>query len=138
MIACQILEKFEIYRLSAFSNYHLTRLMLGAIIRELRIACTIAQMEREGGISPRMSPLAQVRFLYDLKFTPNEMLLLRLFMASRFLESQSDISLMRYTMQPFIAAGLHLTYTLLLSLDLFVSIPSDGELVTLGSTFLGP
>lgn len=32
-----------------------------AAIRELRIACTIAQMEREGGISPRISPLAQVR-----------------------------------------------------------------------------
>jgi len=31
-----------------------------ATIRELRIACTIAQMEREGGISPRISPLAQV------------------------------------------------------------------------------
>ncbi|XP_059448985.1 putative methyltransferase At1g22800, mitochondrial isoform X2 [Corylus avellana] len=29
--------------------------------RELRIACTVAQMEREGGISPRISPLAQVR-----------------------------------------------------------------------------
>ncbi|XP_058097643.1 putative methyltransferase At1g22800, mitochondrial isoform X3 [Magnolia sinica] len=29
--------------------------------RELRIACTIAQLEREGGISPRISPLAQVR-----------------------------------------------------------------------------
>lgn len=29
--------------------------------RELRIACTVAQMEREGGISPRVSPLAQVR-----------------------------------------------------------------------------
>ena len=28
--------------------------------RELRIACTVAQMEREGGISPRLSPLAQV------------------------------------------------------------------------------
>ncbi|OVA00131.1 Methyltransferase type 11 [Macleaya cordata] len=28
---------------------------------ELRIACTVAQMEREGGISPRLSPLAQVR-----------------------------------------------------------------------------
>ncbi|KAL5997022.1 hypothetical protein ACLOJK_007948 [Asimina triloba] len=28
---------------------------------ELRIATTIAQMEREGGISPRISPLAQVR-----------------------------------------------------------------------------
>ncbi|KAF2296987.1 hypothetical protein GH714_014124 [Hevea brasiliensis] len=28
--------------------------------RELRIACTVAQMEREGGISPRVSPLAQI------------------------------------------------------------------------------
>ncbi|KAB1210933.1 putative methyltransferase At1g22800 [Morella rubra] len=28
---------------------------------ELRIACTVAQMEREGGISPRVSPLAQSR-----------------------------------------------------------------------------
>ncbi|KAL1548790.1 putative methyltransferase At1g22800, mitochondrial [Salvia divinorum] len=41
-------------------------LFLGAILggetlRELRIACTVAQMEREGGISPRLSPLAQVR-----------------------------------------------------------------------------
>eukprot|EP00268_Persea_americana_P013945 TRINITY_DN16178_c0_g1_i11.p2 TRINITY_DN16178_c0_g1~~TRINITY_DN16178_c0_g1_i11.p2 ORF type:complete len:162 (-),score=42.38 TRINITY_DN16178_c0_g1_i11:456-941(-) len=33
----------------------------GLYNRELRIACTIAQMEREGGISPRISPLAQVR-----------------------------------------------------------------------------
>lgn len=32
--------------------------------RELRIACTVAQMEREGGISPRISPLAQVYFSY--------------------------------------------------------------------------
>lgn len=30
------------------------------LFRELRIACTVAQMEREGGISPRLSPLAQV------------------------------------------------------------------------------
>lgn len=29
-------------------------------VRELRIACTLAHMEREGGISPRLSPLAQV------------------------------------------------------------------------------
>ncbi|KAL8158644.1 hypothetical protein V2J09_000181 [Rumex salicifolius] len=41
-------------------------LFLGAILggetlRELRIACTVAQMERDGGISPRLSPLAQVR-----------------------------------------------------------------------------
>ncbi|KAL5702580.1 hypothetical protein ACHQM5_027782 [Ranunculus cassubicifolius] len=33
----------------------------GETLKELRIACTIAQIEREGGISPRMSPLAQVR-----------------------------------------------------------------------------
>ncbi|GAY59517.1 hypothetical protein CUMW_195050 [Citrus unshiu] len=38
-----------------FSNF--TVLMT----RELRIACTVAQMEREGGNSPRVSPLAQVR-----------------------------------------------------------------------------
>ncbi|GAA0166703.1 hypothetical protein LIER_21799 [Lithospermum erythrorhizon] len=41
-------------------------LFLGAILggetlKELRIACTVAHMEREGGISPRLSPLAQVR-----------------------------------------------------------------------------
>ncbi|KAJ8446042.1 hypothetical protein Cgig2_017544 [Carnegiea gigantea] len=39
-------------------------LFLAAILggeTELRIACTVAQMEREGGISPRLSPLAQVR-----------------------------------------------------------------------------
>ncbi|KAK3011050.1 hypothetical protein RJ639_012280 [Escallonia herrerae] len=28
--------------------------------RELRVACTVAQMEREGGVSPRVSPLAQM------------------------------------------------------------------------------
>ncbi|KAK7271391.1 hypothetical protein RJT34_27247 [Clitoria ternatea] len=33
----------------------------GETLKELRIACTLAQMEREGGISPRVSPLAQVR-----------------------------------------------------------------------------
>lgn len=33
----------------------------GETLKELRIACTIAQMEREGGISPRLSPLVQVR-----------------------------------------------------------------------------
>ncbi|XP_078434732.1 S-adenosyl-L-methionine-dependent methyltransferases superfamily protein isoform X1 [Wolffia australiana] len=33
----------------------------GETLKELRIACTVAQMEREGGISPRISPLAQVR-----------------------------------------------------------------------------
>lgn len=34
--------------------------------RELRIACTIAQMEREGGISPRVSPLAQACVLANI------------------------------------------------------------------------
>lgn len=28
--------------------------------QELRIACTVAQQEREGGVSARVSPLAQV------------------------------------------------------------------------------
>ncbi|KMZ72563.1 Methyltransferase type 11 [Zostera marina] len=39
----------------------LAAILGGETLRELRIACTIAQMEREGGISPRVSPLAQVR-----------------------------------------------------------------------------
>lgn len=33
----------------------------GSTLQELRIACTLAQQEREGGVSPRTSPLAQVR-----------------------------------------------------------------------------
>lgn len=33
----------------------------GETLRELRISCTVAQMERESGVSPRVSPLAQVR-----------------------------------------------------------------------------
>ncbi|KAL6771246.1 NDUFAF5 [Auxenochlorella protothecoides x Auxenochlorella symbiontica] len=33
----------------------------GATLQELRIACTLAQQEREGGVAPRLSPLAQVR-----------------------------------------------------------------------------
>jgi hypothetical protein len=37
-----------------------------AALRELRIACTVAQMEREGGISPRVSPLAQVCIIAQL------------------------------------------------------------------------
>uniref|UniRef100_A0A0D9XXQ7 Methyltransferase type 11 domain-containing protein n=1 Tax=Leersia perrieri TaxID=77586 RepID=A0A0D9XXQ7_9ORYZ len=41
----------------------LAAILGGETLKELRIACTIAQMEREGGISPRMSPLAQVRFV---------------------------------------------------------------------------
>ncbi|XP_059077468.1 putative methyltransferase At1g22800, mitochondrial isoform X1 [Cryptomeria japonica] len=39
----------------------LVAILGGETLRELRIACTVAQMEREGGISPRISPLAQVR-----------------------------------------------------------------------------
>ncbi|CAH9131681.1 unnamed protein product [Cuscuta epithymum] len=39
----------------------LAAILGGETLKELRIACTIAQMEREGGISPRMSPLAHVR-----------------------------------------------------------------------------
>ncbi|XXG60569.1 hypothetical protein AAC387_Pa04g2438 [Persea americana] len=39
----------------------LAAILGGETLKELRIACTIAQMEREGGISPRISPLAQVR-----------------------------------------------------------------------------
>lgn len=39
----------------------LAAILGGETLKELRIACTIAQMEREGGVSPRISPLAQVR-----------------------------------------------------------------------------
>ncbi|KAJ3671582.1 hypothetical protein LUZ60_007661 [Juncus effusus] len=39
----------------------LAAILGGDTLKELRIACQIAQMEREGGISPRISPLAQVR-----------------------------------------------------------------------------
>ncbi|XP_040940252.1 putative methyltransferase At1g22800, mitochondrial isoform X3 [Gossypium hirsutum] len=39
----------------------LAAILGGETLKELRIACTVAQMEREGGISPRVSPLAQVR-----------------------------------------------------------------------------
>ncbi|KAK2658421.1 hypothetical protein Ddye_004954 [Dipteronia dyeriana] len=39
----------------------LAAILGGETLKELRIACTLAQMEREGGISPRVSPLAQVR-----------------------------------------------------------------------------
>ncbi|KAL2335806.1 hypothetical protein Fmac_010252 [Flemingia macrophylla] len=37
----------------------LAAILGGETLKELRIACTLAQMEREGGISPRVSPLAQ-------------------------------------------------------------------------------
>ncbi len=33
----------------------------GSTLQELRIACSVAQQEREGGVSPFVSPLAQVR-----------------------------------------------------------------------------
>ncbi|XP_077249712.1 S-adenosyl-L-methionine-dependent methyltransferases superfamily protein isoform X2 [Tasmannia lanceolata] len=39
----------------------LAAILGGETLKELRVACTLAQMEREGGISPRISPLAQVR-----------------------------------------------------------------------------
>ncbi|KAF5956326.1 hypothetical protein HYC85_003551 [Camellia sinensis] len=39
----------------------LAAILGGETLKELRIAYTVAQMEREGGISPRLSPLAQVR-----------------------------------------------------------------------------
>lgn len=39
----------------------LASLFGGETLQELRIACSVAQMEREGGISPFISPLAQVR-----------------------------------------------------------------------------
>ena len=38
----------------------LAAMLGGNTLQELRIACTIAQQEREGGVSPRVSPLAQV------------------------------------------------------------------------------
>ncbi|PKA51121.1 Putative methyltransferase [Apostasia shenzhenica] len=43
----------------------------GETLKELRIACTIAQLEREGGISPRLSPLAQVNIFqqFTILFT---------------------------------------------------------------------
>ena len=61
--------KFAIYR--HFPVSCLTCLFLDAMIRELRIACTIAQMEHKGGISPQMLPLEQVWFLYNLRFCPS-------------------------------------------------------------------
>eukprot|EP00775_Hariotina_reticulata_P006076 gene6076-6315_t len=32
----------------------------GQTLQELRISCSLAQQEREGGVSPFVSPLAQV------------------------------------------------------------------------------
>lgn len=34
----------------------------GETLQELRVACTAAQLEREGGVAPALSPLAHVRF----------------------------------------------------------------------------
>lgn len=39
----------------------LAAMLGGETLRELRIACTVAQLERDGGISPRVSPLVQVQ-----------------------------------------------------------------------------
>ncbi|XP_020584484.1 putative methyltransferase At1g22800 isoform X2 [Phalaenopsis equestris] len=44
----------------------LAAILGGETLKELRMACTIAQLEREGGISPRMSPLAQVCLALEL------------------------------------------------------------------------
>jgi hypothetical protein len=48
-------------------------------IRELRIACTVVQMEREGGIDPRVSPLGQVWLLCVLNFAK------RIFLCTHFI-----------------------------------------------------
>ncbi|KAH7291525.1 hypothetical protein KP509_29G020400 [Ceratopteris richardii] len=39
----------------------LAAMLGGETLRELRISCTLAEMERQGGISPRVSPLVQVQ-----------------------------------------------------------------------------
>ena len=39
----------------------LATMLGGNTLQELRIACTLAHQEREGGVSPRTSPLAHVR-----------------------------------------------------------------------------
>ncbi|KAJ6379525.1 hypothetical protein OIU76_016211 [Salix suchowensis] len=53
MIQCKLALKSD--------GLFLAAILGGETLKELRIACTVAQMEREGGISPRISPLAQVR-----------------------------------------------------------------------------
>ena len=42
-------------------GFFLGAMLGGNTLQELRIACTLAQQEREGGVTPRTSPLAQVR-----------------------------------------------------------------------------
>ncbi|KAK9205111.1 hypothetical protein WN943_015378 [Citrus x changshan-huyou] len=46
---------------SCKNNHAEEKIVICTLWWELRIACTVVQMEREGGISPRVSPLAQVR-----------------------------------------------------------------------------
>ncbi|OIT03293.1 putative methyltransferase [Nicotiana attenuata] len=53
MIQCRLALKSD--------GLFLAAILGGETLKELRIACTVAQMEREGGIRPRLSPLAQVR-----------------------------------------------------------------------------
>lgn len=65
--------------------------------RELRIACTIAQMEREGGISPRMSPLAQV--FYGCLF-----ILLCLFYGPNVLKNKAHLEKSGHAHMPFSSA----------------------------------
>ena len=40
------------------------RLRIVSVAQELRIAHTLAEQEVEGGLSPRMSPLVQVRCIF--------------------------------------------------------------------------
>lgn len=42
-------------------GFFVAALLGGDTLQELRIACTLAQQEREGGVSPRTSPFVRVR-----------------------------------------------------------------------------
>ncbi|MCO5610003.1 hypothetical protein L7F22_064238 [Adiantum nelumboides] len=53
MMQCQVALKPD--------GMFLAAMLGGETLRELRIACTVAQLEREGGISDRISPLVQVQ-----------------------------------------------------------------------------
>ena len=48
----------------------LASLLGGDTLQELRIACSVAMLEREGGLSPVVSPLAQVRGCPSLYIGP--------------------------------------------------------------------
>ncbi|XP_049934878.1 putative methyltransferase At1g22800, mitochondrial isoform X2 [Nymphaea colorata] len=61
MIQSRLALKPDGLFLAAILGGETLKLLLVFSFEELRIACTVAQMEREGGISPRNSPLAQVR-----------------------------------------------------------------------------